>query len=243
MKALQRELAHRLGRDGVLYGGQRLGRRQDLAPLRLRAEARREVDDASDSPVIEAALEADSSHRRESHRDADPQRQIVAPLAPADDELGDPLLHRQRHPHRSKRCVFDGEGIVEEHHQGVAGETFQGPAEGVDQLPQLTVELRQDGHHLLRFRGLRERGEAPEVAEHHRDLASMALQHALVVVVHDQLGELWRQEAPHAAQALEILDLGTHTVFQRPIPLGKLRRLALDRVVELLDPKQGPDTR
>ena len=67
---------------------------------------------------------------------------------------------------------------------------FERPAEGVDQLPQLAVELGQDGHHLFRLRGLRERGEAPEVAEDDRDLASVALQHALVIVVHDQLGEL-----------------------------------------------------
>ena len=70
----------------------------------------------------------------------------------------------------------------------------------------------------------------------------MALQHALVIVAHDQLRELRRQEAAEASESLEILDLRADSVLQPVVPLGKLGSLALDRVVELLDAQQGADT-
>ena len=37
----------------------------------------------------------------------------------------------------------------------------------------------QDADHLLRLRGLGELGEAPQIAEHHGDLAAMAFQNLL----------------------------------------------------------------
>jgi hypothetical protein len=55
--------------------------------------------------------------------------------------------------------------------------------------------LSQDAHHLFRLAHLGERGEAAQVAEHHRDLAPMAVEQPLIARGHDELGNL-RSEKP-----------------------------------------------
>ena len=121
---------------------------------------------------------------------------------------------------------------------------LQRPLEPVDLLAQRRVVLTQDAHKLGRIRRLGQGGEAAEAAEDDRDLAAVAAQDRLAVQARsdDQLGHLWRQIAPQAAQTLELIDLLLHARFERAVPLGELRLLALDRVVVALDAQQRADS-
>ena len=161
-------------------------------------------------------------------------------LAPPRAQVGNPLLHLQRHLDGAKRGIRTGERVIEKDHQRVAGEALQRPLEFEDQLAQLRVELAQNTHHLLGLRRLRECGEASQVAEHDRDLAPMALEHALVVARDDDVGELRRQESQEPAEALQLVDLSLHPALEGAVQLRELPGLGLDGVVVLLDAEQGP---
>ena len=50
----------------------------------------------------------------------------------------------------------------------------------------------------------------------------------------DQVGDLRRQEAPQAADPLDLVDLLGDAPFERGVPLGELARLVLDGVVQRL---------
>jgi hypothetical protein len=65
----------------------------------------------------------------------------------------------------------------------------------VDQGHERRVVLAEDAHHRLGCGHLGERGEAAQVAEHHRDLAAVAREEVLAAGREDQLGDLRRQEA------------------------------------------------
>jgi len=54
----------------------------------------------------------------------------------------------------------------------------------------------------------------------------------------DQLGELGREEALEAPEALELPHLLLDALLERLVPLRELRGLGLHRVVELLDPEE-----
>ena len=71
----------------------------------------------------------------------------------------------------------------------------------------------------------------------------MAPERVLGASLHDQLGELGREEALESAQALELRHLLLDAPLQRLVPLAELARLSLDRVVELLDPQKGAHAR
>ena len=116
-------------------------------------------------------------------------------------ELGDALPHRDGHAHRPRGRVGHRHRVVEEDHHAVAGEALERALVRQDQPAHLRVVLAQHAHDLLRLGGLRERGEAAQVEEDHRDLAAVALERILGVAGHDQLGELGREEALAAARA------------------------------------------
>ena len=94
--------------------------------------------------------------------------------------------------------------VVEEHHQPVAGEPLERPLEAEDEVAERRVVLAQHRHDLLGLAGLGEGGEAAQVAEHHDDLAPVALEERLVAGVDDQVGQLRRQEAAQPAHPLEL---------------------------------------
>ena len=79
--------------------------------------------------------------------------------------------------------------------------------------------LAQHRHHLLGLGGLGESGEAAQVAEHHGDLAAVALEQLLVARRHDQLGELRRQEALQPADALDLGDLLRDALLAAFVPV------------------------
>ena len=97
----------------------------------------------------------------------------------------------------------------------------------------------QHVHRLFRLGGLGERGEAAQVAEHHRDLAAVAgEQRVMAVVGGDQLRHLRREEALQLADALDLAELLLDPLLQRAVPvpellglLGELRRLLLHGVM------------
>ena len=61
--------------------------------------------------------------------------------------------------------------------------------------------------------------------------------------VHDQLGQLGREEALEPREALELADLVGDPLLERPVQIGELGRLGLDGVVELLDPQERAHAR
>src|SRR5690242_5423944 len=91
--ALERHLPHRLGDRLARDALERLLVQQDLARLRLAAQARGEVRDAADASVVPASVEADRAERRVADRDADAEPEVVAALLPVGVEGGEIALH------------------------------------------------------------------------------------------------------------------------------------------------------
>src|SRR5262245_2706097 len=75
-------------------------RDQNLSWLRFGTQARSQVRDRADRPVVPAPFEADRADRRVALRDADALIELVAELAPFVAQPGGALAHRQCHPHR-----------------------------------------------------------------------------------------------------------------------------------------------
>ena len=190
------------------------------------AQARRQVRDAADRRVVEAPLEADAAERGESLRDADPEAEVVAAPAPAVGELGDPVAHRHGHRDGPLGGVVDGQRVVEEHHEPVAGEALERALEPVDELAERGVVLREHPHDLFGLARLGERRESAQVAEDHHDLAAMTGEEALVARVDDQVHQLRRQEPAQAVHPLQLVDLGVHARLQLGVPLPRVRRTA-----------------
>ena len=91
---------------------------------------------------------------------------------------------------------------------------------------------------------LGERGKAAQIAEHHRDLAAVAVEQRLVAVGGgDQLRHLRRQETLQPADALDLAELCLDPLFQRPVPVlqlvGLLLQLAARTVVMRRLPVRG----
>src|ERR671919_229237 len=84
------------------------------------------------------------------------------------------------------------------------------------QLAQRLVILSQHADHLFRLAGLGERGEPAQIAEHHGDLAPMALEQALVARGDDQLGDLGGHEPLERAEALDLGELRADALLERP---------------------------
>jgi hypothetical protein len=76
------------------------------------------------------------------------------------------------------------------------------PCSASTSLPSAAWNARSRLHHLLGLGGLGEGGEAAQVEELDRDLAAMGLQHSSPLPGGDRLGELRREEALQARQAL-----------------------------------------
>ena len=93
------------------------------------------------------------------------------------------------------------------------------PSWSQDQLARGGVVFAKHAHHVLRLDGLGEGGEAPQVAEHDRDVAAVAAEGVVGAAAEDGLGELWREEAAELADALELGDLLGDALLERRVPL------------------------
>ena len=197
-----------------------------------------QVGDAPDRRVVVPALEADPAQGGVALGDPDAEGEVVALASPGLRQAADPGPHRDAHPDRARRTVVAAHRVVEEDHQPVAGEPLERALEPEDQVAERGVVLLQDAHHLLGLARLGERGEPAQVAEHHDDLAPVALEERLVAGVDDQLGQLRRQEAAQPAHPLDLGHLRRHAALQLLVPGRELVGLALDRVLVALDPGQ-----
>ena len=176
--------------------------------LGLAAQARGQVGDGADGPVVPAALEADGADGGVALGDADAEAELVD-RASASRRPGrwHALAHRQRHPHGALGRIGHRHRVVEEDHHAVAGEALERALVGEDQAAHLGVVLAEHAHDLLRLGGLREGGEAAQVEEDDGHLAPMGLERILGAAGHDQLGELGREEALEPPEPLELADL------------------------------------
>jgi hypothetical protein len=82
------------------------------------------------------------------------------------------------------------------------------------------VVLGEDVHDLLGLTGLREGGEAVEVAEHDDDLAPVAREQLLVA--DDDVGQLWGQEVAEPVGPLELGDVVRHPLLELGVPRHQL---------------------
>ena len=136
--------------------------------------------------------------------------------------------------------VRDLDRVVEEELDTVAFEEADGRLEALHQAADRAVELAEDAHQLLGLDRVDEVRPAAQVGEEHRDLPPVAAKDRLVAGGDDRVGELRRQEPLQPSQPLQLGDLRLHALLERPVQLGELSRLRLDRVVVALDPEQRP---
>ena len=87
--------------------------------------------------------------------------------------------------------------------------------------------LAQNCHDLLGLGRLREGREPAQIAEHHGDLAAVAVEQLLVAARQDELGDLRRQEALEPAHAFDLGDLLRDALLERPVPAREFGRLRL----------------
>src|SRR5262245_45745624 len=193
-EALELALAGRLGVDRAVDRRVRPLGNEDLARYRLAAQPRGEDDRVADAAVVVAALEPDPAHRRVSSREPDPDLEDVAAPSPLLADLPEALADRDRQPDRASRVVVLELGVVEEHHDPVAGEVLERSLVLDHQRPDRRVVAPQEPQHLLGLGALRERREVAQVAEHRGDLAAMAREQRLAFRARHELGDLRREE-------------------------------------------------
>ena len=115
---------------------------------------------------------------------------VKSSVSDLSDKAGDIALHRDSHFDRTNSRIRTRNRIIEEDHESVPGEALERSFESKDELSQRLVILTQYGHRLLGLPRLGKCGEAPQVAEHDRDLASVTLEEGLVARRDHQLREL-----------------------------------------------------
>ena len=96
----------------------------------------------------------------------------------------------------------------------------------------------QDRHRHLWLGGFGKGGEAAQVAEDDRDLATVALEEGLVARRDDQVGDLRREESLQPPHPVDLGDLFLDPLLELSVPLGELGRLLPNGVVILLDSDQ-----
>ena len=211
---------------------------QDLAGLGLGAQARGEIGHSPDDAVADAGLVADRADGGVAVRDADAERDVVAAPAPDRHQLREALLHLHGHARRAGGGILDRDRVVEDYQHGARAELLQGPAVRHDEAAHLAVVEAQQAHHLLGLGGVRERGEAAQVEDDDGDLAPAGGERIVHVARDDALGQMRREEALELGQALQLVELLLHALFQAGIQLRQLAGLRLHGVVEGLDAQQ-----
>ena len=114
VEALQGQGGDRGGIDPRLDHAEHPLADDDLSARRLVAQAGSEIGDAADRCVFEASVEADLPERGIAHRDADPEPERMAAVAPAFGQLADAVAHLHRHPDRALGVIGIGDRIVEQ---------------------------------------------------------------------------------------------------------------------------------
>src|SRR5262249_58349252 len=109
-------------------------------------------------------------------RDTRAETKFAAMTTPSSNQLARHLAHRHRHLDCALGRVGTWHGIVEEHHDPVAGELVEGPLELANKRSQCAVVLAQKFEDFLRLGGLGKGGVAEQVAELDADLATVAFE-------------------------------------------------------------------
>ena len=168
-------------------------------------KSRGQIGDGADRAVVPAPLESDRADRRIALRDADAEAQLVAALGPVVAPCW-PMRSRIASAMRTARSAGFGIGTGSLNRIVMPSpvKCSSVPSYSRISLPGDLVILAQHAHDFLGLGDLGERGEAAQVEEHDGDFAAVALQRILGAAADDQLGQLRREEAPQAADALEL---------------------------------------
>ena len=104
----------------------------------------------------------------------------------------------------------------------------------VDELAERCVVLAQDRHDLFGLGDFGECRESAQVAEHHRDVAAMALQHLLVAGGKNEIDDLRREKSLEPADPLDLGELLADALLERLVPAREVGGLLLHLIVQLL---------
>ena len=198
MKTFQHEFAGLFDLCDGFDGHVDLALDQDLAITGFGKQTNRApIHHRADGTVVKAALKPDPAERCISIgrcRDRSPGRaRACANQPPA------------RRPRRAFRPPFSrpaahdldaGERVVEQDHQAVAGKSLERSVIFVDQRAEaLVVEIRQGPSSPLQARPSRQRGEAPQIAEHNGNVPPITVQLSFVAAGRkNEFGDLRRQK-------------------------------------------------
>src|SRR6516225_1213963 len=122
---LQRKLADRLDRHDLLDGLPNSRADEDLGGFGFIAKTRRNVRDGPDRCVIPATLKSNRSQRCKPMRDADPEAEVMAEVAPFFNQPADCRPHIERHQDGLQRRILDWDRIIENDHHPVAGKSLK----------------------------------------------------------------------------------------------------------------------
>src|SRR5215216_3833542 len=125
VKALQGEIADVICLDPRFEQSENALADQDLARLRLVAQPRREVGDATDGGIVEAPVETDLSQRRVTECNADAKTEGMSALAPYVDQRIQANAHVQGHAQGAFGMVETRHGVVEQDQNAVARKALQ----------------------------------------------------------------------------------------------------------------------
>src|SRR6516164_5243362 len=203
---------------------------KDLPILGLSAKTRGEIAHGADRGIAGAFRKADLTERRVTLGDPSTKPEQSATSAPAGDQCARRFAHRHRHLDRALGRVRDRHGVIEEHHDAVAGELIERPLVLADERPERSVVLAQAIEDLLRLGSLREGGVAAQVAEHDDNLAAMAFEDFFITVRDDQFGELGREKPLQPPDPAQLFDLFGDACLKSPVEfcdlLGALAQFA-----------------
>src|SRR5262245_55304995 len=195
---------------------------QYLAVLGLAAEPCRDIAHGSNRSVSGALRKSDLAQGRVTLGNASTKAQLATSLAQCGDQRRRGRADRDGHRDRTLGRVGDRYGVVEEHHDAIAGELVERPLELADQRPERAVILAQKIQHLLRLGGLGEGGVAAKIAEHDNDFTAMTLQNLFVALRDDPFGKLWSKEALQPPNPAQLLNLLCDPRFQVAVQAGNL---------------------
>src|SRR5262249_8333201 len=108
---------------------------QNLAVPGLAAEPRRDIAHGAYRGVSGALGKSDLAQGRVTLGDASAKSQLATSLVPGRSQRRRSLAHRDGHLDRALGRIGDRDGIVEEHHDPIAGELVERPLELADQRP------------------------------------------------------------------------------------------------------------
>src|SRR5262249_20094872 len=118
--ALERKLADRLDRYGLLDGLPNARANENLSWLGFFAKPGGDIGYRSDRGIVVATLKSNRAQRRKTMCYADPEAKVMAKIAPFLNHSTDCGAHINRHQNRLECRVFYRDRIIENHHHAVA---------------------------------------------------------------------------------------------------------------------------